>query len=317
MTDFSSEWLELIGHQGVSLKPSMSNSTFYTSFTGLTANSLPAYIGFRICAIRETFEESGVLLVKPLTQDKNGVRQSSQDEHNINANKLNAWRKVIQKDASLFLQFCKDIQCVPDIWSLYEWSNWITPANNLRRYNTIFYLAFLDDEPEICHDGEEVTNSLWMHPDKVMLLRKEYKIAPPQFVEMSRLCRWTNIQDLKTFVEKSLEGIQEWEPVVVTCKNKENTIYFFPGDTLYENLKQETYRHYQKFMATKKPEGLNKIPSMKLSQTIEELQHKNENMNRLIINMETQQLKVLCNYTTSQYNMPPPLNLFKDEYSKL
>lgn len=70
-------------------------------------------------------------------------------------------------------------------------------------------------------------------------------------------------------------------------------------------------------MATKKPEGLNKIPSMKLSQTIEELQHKNENMNRLIINMETQQLKVLCNYTTSQYNMPPPLNLFKDEYSKL
>lgn len=107
MTDFSSEWLELIGHQGVSLKPSMSNSTFYTSFTGLTANSLPAYIGFRICAIRETFEESGVLLVKPLTQDKNGVRQSSQDEHNINANKLNAWRKVIQKDASLFLQFCK------------------------------------------------------------------------------------------------------------------------------------------------------------------------------------------------------------------
>ena len=36
--------------------------------------------------------------------------------------------------------------------------------------------------------------------------------------------RWTNIQDLKTFVEKSLEGIQEWEPVVVTCKNKENTV---------------------------------------------------------------------------------------------
>lgn len=105
-TDFSNEWLELISHQSLPLKTSMSNSTFYTSFTGLPANSLPAHIGFRICAIRETFEESGVLLVKPLTQDKNGVRQSTQHE-SINADKLDTWRNVIQKDASLFLQFCK------------------------------------------------------------------------------------------------------------------------------------------------------------------------------------------------------------------
>lgn len=56
--------------------------------------------------------------------------------------------------------FFREIQCAPDIWSLYEWSNWITPAHSLHRYNTMFYFIFLDNMPEISHDQKEITNSL-------------------------------------------------------------------------------------------------------------------------------------------------------------
>lgn len=59
-----------------------------------------------------------------------------------------------------WLIISRHIECAPDIWSLYEWSNWVTPACNLRRrFNTIFYLAFLDSEPAMSHDGTEVVNS--------------------------------------------------------------------------------------------------------------------------------------------------------------
>lgn len=105
-SDFSSEWLELIGHKTLPLKTSMCNSSFYTSYTTLSQKSLPAHVGFRICAIRETFEESGVLLVKPLPGHENTAGQPV-GQVQINSKEMNKWRKRVHDDASFFLQFCR------------------------------------------------------------------------------------------------------------------------------------------------------------------------------------------------------------------
>lgn len=64
--------------------------------------------------------------------------------------------------------FNRKFECVPDVWSLGEWCNWLTPASLPRRYDTLFYICFLDKEPTVLHDEKEMTQS------KVMCLANQW-----------------------------------------------------------------------------------------------------------------------------------------------
>ena len=55
--------------------------------------------------------------------------------------------------------FCRELRCVPDIWSLVEWSDWLTPRNMGRRYDTVFYLCCCETTPPISADGTEVVDA--------------------------------------------------------------------------------------------------------------------------------------------------------------
>lgn len=66
--------------------------------TNSTSTYIPSDVAFRICAIRETFEESGVLLWKSLLGDKN---------INVDMDDIQTWRKEVYADASKFLTMCR------------------------------------------------------------------------------------------------------------------------------------------------------------------------------------------------------------------
>ena len=120
-------------------------------------NVLAPDIAFRICAIRETFEESGVLLVSHKSEFKN----VSNRDRRINVPKVSKlprsfdtqmWRTKVSSDADAFLDLCTQNDVVPNIWSLFEWSNWLTPVfvkvekppKKPKRFDTIFYVCCLD-----------------------------------------------------------------------------------------------------------------------------------------------------------------------------
>ena len=48
---------------------------------------------------------------------------------------------------------------MPDIWSLVEWSNWLTPKHNRRRYDTVFYLCCSEERPDALADLAETTSA--------------------------------------------------------------------------------------------------------------------------------------------------------------
>lgn len=115
-------------------------------------SEIPPTIAMRICAIRETFEESGLLLVKP-------GHSSAKKSTSINAAIKKQWRELIQQDAHSFARLCLEHDLVPDIWSLYEWSNWLTPATVSKRFDTIFYICTLPEWPhDISADQSEVSH---------------------------------------------------------------------------------------------------------------------------------------------------------------
>lgn len=119
-------------------------------------DSLPADIGLRISALRETFEETGVLLLTRPGDDADSYQPLS-DRDNVNVD-LSAWRERVRKDASSFLDLCMEANLCPNLWSLYEWWNWLTPTSvGHKRCDTMFYVSFLEVEPKVVLDNEEVT----------------------------------------------------------------------------------------------------------------------------------------------------------------
>ena len=60
-------------------------------------------------------------------------------------------------------QFLLFYSCVPDVWALHEWCNWLTPSEMIskysKRYDTVFYKAALNTVPDhFQHDDKEITH---------------------------------------------------------------------------------------------------------------------------------------------------------------
>lgn len=184
-------------------------------------------LAFRICALRETFEECGILST---------LNQNS----NLDLDKLRYWRTQVDQNASSFLQLCQESQICPDVWSLHETSDWLTPVGRkdlgARRFDTIFYSLFLPEIPlqGVSLDDKEVTELCWTEPLAMLEDAKAGKLelAPPQVYEFTRMARFDNIEDLKKDVLiRDKEGVSTTFPVFFKCPDC--TLSVLPGDELY------------------------------------------------------------------------------------
>lgn len=196
-------------------------------------DSLPADIGLRISALRETFEETGVLLLTRPGDDADSYQPLS-DRDNVSVD-LSAWRDRVRKDANSFLDLCMETNLCPNLWSLYEWWNWLTPTSvGHKRCDTMFYVSFLEIEPKVVLDNEEVTTLKWCTPTGMLDEHStaDVFLAPPQVYELSRLCNFTEFDTLRQFAaERQALGIERWLPVISTYQD--GAVALLPGDEFY------------------------------------------------------------------------------------
>lgn len=247
-SDFSSEWLDVFrsfsntpcfGLRRVTQKAEARPPIFATDRLKL-GSPIPGEVAFRICALRETFEESGVLLVVPKTEENRLLKGT--DDASVNAindicpDKLKKWRSLVNQCPSNFIKMCRELEVLPNIWALHEWSNWLTPAgrSGARRFDTAFFICCLKEIPHTLQDQKEIELFQWSTPSEVLqsFESEEFWIAPPQFYELSRLCRFPSLNDLHKFAsERATEGCEQWLPVITSEGNQHLSL--LPGDELY------------------------------------------------------------------------------------
>ena len=129
--------------------------------SGLTGKGIPAHVAFRICAIREVFEETGLLLCLGLDGMSEREFRNLPERglsHFTQISNLSEWRESVHSDANSFLDLCSQYNCVPNLWSLVEWSNWLTPPFLAKRWDTIFYISTMDEGITPSADKVSLTN---------------------------------------------------------------------------------------------------------------------------------------------------------------
>jgi 8-oxo-dGTP pyrophosphatase MutT (NUDIX family) len=134
-----------------------------------------------VCAaVRETFEESGVLLAGPSPdtvvadttgQDWEADRKALLDRSLSLAGMLGQRGLVLRSDL------------------LRPWSQWITPVVEERRYDTRFFAAALPDGQRTRDVGGEASEVAWVRPGDAIASgrRKEIMLFPPTAVSLAEL----------------------------------------------------------------------------------------------------------------------------------
>jgi|TARA_B110000444_G_scaffold82273_1_gene77758 8-oxo-dGTP pyrophosphatase MutT (NUDIX family) len=159
--------------------------------------------GYLVAAIRECFEECGVLLAN----NKLGKLFKISENQEI-SNLQNFQKKINNKELS-FIDMLKQLNIFPAIDALNYFSHWITPETEKKRYSTKFFLANLPKNQKALHDGFEGVESLWISPDKALKLYKsgKFPIIFPTIKSLETLREFTSTKELlKTTFKKNING---------------------------------------------------------------------------------------------------------------
>jgi 8-oxo-dGTP pyrophosphatase MutT (NUDIX family) len=135
----------------------IANPALYSGGEGMEAGEL----SFRIAAIRETFEESGILLARP-TGSKTLVDAGRAGEIET------AHRTALCESKISFLNVLTETGMVLALDELVPYAHWITPEGMPKRFDTWFFLAAAPPEQLGAHDGKESTDSIWVSPREAL-----------------------------------------------------------------------------------------------------------------------------------------------------
>ena len=117
-------------------------------------------LSLKICAIREAFEESGVLLARPAAA--RGLGKTLANFAQTEAIARN--REAIEKGQASFLAAVETAGLVLALDALITFAHWITPKGMPKRFDTWFYVAAAPPDQVAACDGREAVDACWIAP---------------------------------------------------------------------------------------------------------------------------------------------------------
>ena len=124
----------------------------------------PEKRALRIAAIREAYEETGILLARHAPGGPLGGAAFRGDE------RAGAARDDIAHDRRSFLDLAGALDVQLDLDALTVFARWITPAMMHKRFDTWFYVAAAPaDQLAVC-DGWETVDAEWITPSEALRL---------------------------------------------------------------------------------------------------------------------------------------------------
>jgi 8-oxo-dGTP pyrophosphatase MutT (NUDIX family) len=141
-------------------------------------------LGFFVAAIRETFEEAGVLLARR--------RGESELISGSLAAELSRHRLALQSGELTLREIveAEDLELAAD--GLVAHGRWITPEMVPRRFDTLFFTAAAPADHLATHDGVESTDHVWIAPELALeqALSKQRQMIFPTLANLQTIAEF-------------------------------------------------------------------------------------------------------------------------------
>jgi 8-oxo-dGTP pyrophosphatase MutT (NUDIX family) len=130
-------------------------------------------------AIREAFEESGILLARDADTgtfvDATRLAQ------------LAPYRHALEKGEIALVDLLRKERLRLALDQLVAFAHWITPENMPKRFDTHFFIARSPVGHLGSHDGRESVDSLWIAPERAISDRKSWNVVFPTKLNLMKL----------------------------------------------------------------------------------------------------------------------------------
>ncbi len=173
-------------------------------------------LSFWVAAVRECFEEAGVLLaLGPLDGER--LRR-----HRI---ELNLGHRTLA-------EICAAERVRLDLGSLHYFAHWLTPLPSPRRYNTRFFVARMPADQRPLHDDGEAVDGMWVRPaDALSRWTGEYELIRPTRECLRAFTRFTSAADVLA-ATAAMERVPHVQPRM--GPDGEGVRVLLPGDAAWE-----------------------------------------------------------------------------------
>lgn len=154
-------------------------------------------LDYYVAAIRECFEESGLLFAATPGGDLivlDDVDHGFADGVVGNGNRngivvgngsskagagLGAWRGLLHRHERTLGELCAAFGVALAADRLVYLSHWLTPLGRAKRFDTRFFVAALPPGQTAAFDGTEMVEQLWLRPDEALARRDELRLMTP------------------------------------------------------------------------------------------------------------------------------------------
>ncbi len=197
---------------------------------GLTDANASAQLGlesgglaFWVAAVRECFEEAGVLLAE-------GVDFADPST----ADRFSGYQHAIHDRTATMVDICRSEGLTLNVSQVEYVAHWITPHAEPRRFDTRFFVTRMPDGQTPLHDDNETIDSEWMRPADALRRQAsgELQMLPPTMACLGFLEPHTTVGEAMA-AATSVNGPPAMLPVALVNDGKFVGL-LLPGDDGYD-----------------------------------------------------------------------------------
>jgi 8-oxo-dGTP pyrophosphatase MutT (NUDIX family) len=148
-------------------------------------------LGLWIAALRELFEEAGILLAL----DGSGLRMAAAADLRT---RLAAKHSRLLSSTLTFAALLESEELFCDLSALAHFSHWQTPEQVAIRFDTHFFLAALPADQTPLATTSEVVHSLWLTPDAALQMSRKNQLPMifPTFASLRTLADFDSLESV-------------------------------------------------------------------------------------------------------------------------
>ena len=191
---------------------------------GLDAGGL----AYWVAAVRETFEEAGVLLAVDAASGRDPDLSDP-----ARAVRFAELRREVDAGRVSMLEAARGEGLLLAVDRMHYVARWITPEGPPRRYDTRFFLGALPAGQQAAHDDRETVHSEWLRPHEAIARYEagERAMLPPTYGMLRVLTRFSSAQQAVAAAAKHEDGPDQ---AARLGGEGEHWTVLLPGDPDYE-----------------------------------------------------------------------------------